>query len=135
MDVAQEKAESELKKEMNSVMDKLQAEDKIIRSIKSKSEDEGPSENDEFKSALDDTLDVPEVPDLGDSLELSKTVDQTVDQTQDISFDPSLELETQATDFLKTEASEMLEKFSSGKVRKEQLVQLINHIISGPMPF
>ena len=45
--------------------------------MKSKSEDEGPSENSEFKSALDDTLDVPDVPELGDSLELSKTVDQT----------------------------------------------------------
>lgn len=32
-------------------------------------------------------------------------------------------------------ANEMMGKFSSGKVKKEQLVQLINHIVSGPMPF
>jgi hypothetical protein len=45
-----------------------------MKSGKSKSENEGPSENEDFNSALDETLDITI---LGESLDLSKTVDQT----------------------------------------------------------
>ena len=46
----------------------------------------------------------------------------------------SSKLAKETMDSAYNEANDLLNQFSSGNVKKEQLISLINHIVSAPMP-